>query len=144
MSQIVYGIILCICFLSILLHELHVLTLRISCAERHSCTVSVIHPACRKLHGKVWSFDSIKRKFERDWYPIPLGVLGPVITPQPVACGTKLIKPNLKDVSSDNVHTSHSNNLDKIMHHYYQHYIFHVKYILSQQPLCYSMDLLDC
>ena len=31
MSQIVYDIILCICFLSTLLHELHVLTLRIGC-----------------------------------------------------------------------------------------------------------------
>ena len=53
-------------------------------------------------------------------------------------------EPNLKDVSTDNVHTSHNNTLDTIMHHYYQHYIFHVEYILSQKPLYYSMNLWDC
>ena len=41
--------------------------LRIGCAERHSCTVSVIDPARRKLNEKVWSF---VLDFERNWYPI--------------------------------------------------------------------------
>ena len=67
-----------------------------------------------------------------------------MITPLSVACATKLIKANLKDVSTDNVHTSQSNTLDTIMHHYYQQYIFHVEYILSQKPLFYSMDLWEC
>ena len=46
--------------------------------------------------------------------PLLPELLGPMIMPQSVACRTKLIKPNLKDVSADNVHTSHSKTLDTI------------------------------
>ena len=118
-------------------------SLRIGCAERHSCTVRVIHPA----HWKGMEFCLNKKEIWERLVPLAFRTArtcdyAPVCSVwDQVKGSTSVLKLNLKDVSIDNVHTSHSNTLDTIMHHYYQNDSFHVNYILSQTPLCYSMGL---
>ena len=67
-------------------------------------------------------------------------MLGPMITSQSVACGTKLrgqLQHNLIwKMFLQTVFIIH-NTLDTIMHHYYQWYIFYVKYILSPNPMSF-------
>ena len=67
-----------------------------------------------------------------------------ILRPSLLTCGTKLRDElqylNLIWKTMLVIHTA--NTLDTILHQYCQHYIFHVKYILSQNPLLF-MGLLS-